>query len=360
MDQRERFRARWWLTVTVCLCALLGLTPLAQALEYVSTPAFVPVALAAQGAMALVWLVLAEPLVTRLSHQTSEPHALLMLMAGTATVSFLASALLLILVRPSSPYSWLSSIVLVWLGWLPTQLITTGLIALVGSWTSATVQRQRAADKQAMLNAAVVKAELDALRARLEPHFLLNALNTVAALARTGQGDKAADVAADLGEVLRFSLAEATDQIPFDAEREIVERYLAIEQARMGDRLRITWDIDPSARRASLPALVWQPLVENAIRHGLAKRATPGTLRLSAQVANEALTLTVDGDGADRDEVASSSPSFGGLGIGISATRRRLALLYGAAASLSLESRADGSCTTLTVPVRLPEGPRTV
>jgi len=355
MDERDRFRARWWLMVTVFVCALLGLTPLAQALEYVRAPAFVLLALCSQGAMALLWLALAGSLVTRLTRQPSEPRALLLLMVGTAAVTFVASVLLLAFARPASPYPWFTSLVLVWLGWLPTQLITTGLIALVGSWTDATVQRQRSADRQAMLNAAVVKAELDALRARLEPHFLLNALNTVAALARTGEGDKAADVAADLGELLRFALAEATDEIPFDAEREIVERYLAIEQARMGDRLRITWDIDPAARHASLPALVWQPLVENAIRHGLAKRAAPGTLRLSAQGAHGTLTLTVDADGADREDAVPDVPAFGGLGIGIAATRRRLALLYGSAASLTLEARADGSRTTLTVPYRLPE-----
>jgi two-component system, LytTR family, sensor kinase len=271
-------------------------------------------------------------------------------------VCAIASAAILLLVQPPSPYRWGTSWLLVLLGWLPTHAITAGLISLVGSWTDARRQRARAADREAVLQATLVQAELEALRARLEPHFLLNALNTVAGLAQQGEGDRAATVAADLGDLLRFALTESSDAVPFDAEREIVERYLAIEQARLGSRLLVTWHVDASMRMVSLPALVWQPLVENAIRHGIAHRTTPGRMVLSARCADGVATLEVDADGPEADAAANPSP-FGGLGVGVATTRRRLALLYGGAASLAFTERPGGMCATLVLPARRPEVP---
>lgn len=358
MNEQGEFRARWWLVATIGVCALLGLTPLAQALEYVRAPAFPRVAVLAQVVMAVVWLAWARRFVRlfvqRASGRMAESRALGVLAVTTIAVSMAATIMLVVAVRPSSPYGLLTTMLLVWLGWLPTHLITAGLIVLVGSWADAGAQQQRAADRQALLEASAVRAELEALRARLEPHFLLNALNTVSALARGGDGDGAADVAADLGELLRFALAESTDRIPFDAEREIVERYLSIEKARLGDRLQVVWEMAPSARAAQLPPLVWQPLVENAIRHGIARRSAPGTLTLSAESDHAFVTLRVDADGPSDEDAAAPLPSFGGLGIGTTATRRRLALLYGDAASLTLMERPGGSCTILTMPLRMP------
>lgn len=349
MYDRERLRPQWWLVAAVFACALLGLTPLAQALEYLRVARFGAVSAVAQTIMAALWLVAARRLVARVVGRRREGVALWSLAAITTLVCLVASVLLLWIIRPPSPYGPMTSVLLLWLGWLPTQLMTAGVLALVSSWTDASLQRQRAEDQQALLTASVVKAELDSLRARLEPHFLLNALNTVAALARMGNGDRAADAAADLGELLRFALAEQTDAIPFDAERHIVERYLAIEAARLGERLRVVWHIDPAARSALMPPLIWQPLVENAVRHGIARRADGGELRLEAKCKGAQLTLVVESDGTP------SSPYIddrdpGGLGIGLSATRRRLALLFGDRASLSLTTHAERTRATLVLP----------
>ncbi|WP_082821447.1 sensor histidine kinase [Gemmatimonas phototrophica] len=351
-----RFRARWWLVGTVLLCAVLGLTPLVQALEYVRVASMVPVALWAQVATAVLWLLLAQPLAHRWSLVDSEGRALAVLATVALVICGVASAIILLIVQPPSPYRWSTSWQLVVLGWLPTHAITAGLISLVGSWTDARRQRARAADREAVLQATLVQAELEALRARLEPHFLLNALNTVSGLARRGEGERASEVAADLGDLLRFALTESSDAVPFDAEREIVERYLAIEQARLGDRLHITWHIDASVRPVALPALVWQPLVENAIRHGIARRSTPGRVVLSAHCENDIATLTVDADGPEDGVDAEPSP-FGGLRVGVATTRRRLALLYGGAASLAFTERPGGMCATLVLPARRPEAP---
>lgn len=343
-----------WLTATVVICCLIGFVPLDQALERLKLIPSAPPALNWQLGSMVAWILCARPIAGRWSLADSQAGALGGL-AMLALVSTIANANLIYRVlQPPSPYSGFVSCVELTLALLPTHALTLCLISLVGSWTSARRQQVQAADREALLTASVVSAELETLRTRLQPHFLLNALNTVVGLARRNEGERAADVAVDLGELLRFSLAESGDAIAFDAEREIVERYLAIEQARLGDRLRVTWTLDPAARTTQLPALLWQPLVENAIRHGIARRVAPGDLSLSVVRNAGALHLVVDADGADDDRCDSTEqaqPPFGGLGLGLSTVERRLALLYGGRASVTLTKRAGGSRTVLIIPV---------
>jgi hypothetical protein len=360
--------SRRWRAATVLLCSLGGVTPFAQALELLGVAAPGGPALGAQAATALVWAAASGAIARRWSLAESEAGALGGLGLLTLAVTGAASALVLVALQPPSPYGWVSSWMVVALGWLPTHAVTAGMLSLVGSWTSGRRQRARAAAREAALSAAAARAELEALRTRLQPHFLLNALNAVAGLARAGDGERAGEVAADLGELLRFALAESGDAVPFDAEREIIERYLAIEQARLGDRLVVAWALDRAARTARLPALVWQPLVENAVRHGIARRTTPGCLTLSARRTNSALVLVVDADGADghpgtdaapagalapaRDPAADlASAPFGGLGLGLSTVERRLALLYGGRARLSVAARPGGVRAELSLPL---------
>ncbi len=341
---------RRWIALTVACCAMGGLVPFAQALELVGVPPGRP-ALAWQAVAAIAWW-LAAPRMTRWSLADSEARAL----AGLGLVSLGATAagtaLVIAVQRPPSPYGTTSTFLAIAFGWLPTHAVSAGLLSLVGSWTSQRRQAARAAAREALLQADAVRAELEALRARLEPHFVLNTLNTVAGLARRGDGAQAATVASDLGDLLRFALSESSDAIPFDAEREIVERYLAIEQVRLGDRLRVTWDIAPEARTVAVPALIWQPLVENAIRHGLARRAAPGTLHLAARRDGNVLRLVVDADGPDGD--AHDPEAERGLGIGLRTTERRLALLHGADAAVTMVPRPGGMSVTLLLPVRRP------
>lgn len=344
--------SRRWLWLTAVLCGVGGLTPFAQALELLGVSKPGGIALQWQAITVLVWAVVGPRIASRWSLTDSEPGALGGLGLLTLAATGLHATVVILVLHPSTTYSNTSNWFIVALGVLPTHAVTAGLMSLVGSWTSARRQRERAADREAVLAAHAVRAELDALRTRLQPHFLLNALNTVTGLARSGNGERAADVAADLGELLRFALTESGDAVAFDAEREIVERYLAIEQVRLGDRLRIAWQIQPSARTTQLPALTWQPLVENAIRHGIAQRSTPGILTLSASRTAHALTLVVDADGADH--VATPMPEpFGGLGIGLSTLRRRLALLYGDRATLTMTDRPGGTCVELVLPLAM-------
>ncbi len=343
-----------WLTATVVVCCLLGFVPLDQAFERLKLIPGAQIAFNWQLGSMLVWLLCARPIARRWSLADSQAGALGGL-AVVALVSTIVNANLIYrILRPPSPYSAFISCIELTLALLPTHALTLCLISLVGSWTSARRQQELATNREALLTASVVSAELETLRTRLQPHFLLNTLNTVAGLARRNDGERAAEVAADLGELLRFSLAESGDAVPFDAEREIVERYLSIEQARLGDRLRVSWMLDPAARTTRLPALVWQPLVENAIRHGIARRVEPGKLTLSVARNPGALHLVVDADGPDDEGCATheDSPSpFGGLGLGLSTVERRLALLYGGRASVTLTTRDGGSRTELIIPV---------
>ena len=341
-----------WLTLTIVLCGLVGFVPLDQALYRLGMFPSAAAAFRWQVASMAVWLVLAPWITRRWSLANSEIRALGGLTALALLSAFANAVLIFAVVHPPSTQSRAVSWIELTLAMVPIHLLTVGMVTLVGSWTNARRQRERAADREALLSATAVRAELDALRTRLQPHFLLNALNTVVGLARQQQGERAADVAVDLGELLRFSLAESGDAVAFDAEREIVERYVAIEQARLGDRLVVHWEIDPALRTTRIPALMWQPLVENAIRHGIARREDPGVLTLTAVRSRQGMVLTVDADGPSTTvDAAASHEPFGGMGLGLSTVERRLRLLFGDTARVSLQHRVGGSTTTLELPV---------
>lgn len=346
---------RGWLLATALLCGLGGVIPLTQALDTLGTPHPFRHAALAQALTAAAWYAASAQLARRWSITDSTPRALSGLGAVIIAVTGVATMMLTAVVPIPSTYPVVTQRVEVFFGWLPTHAVTVGMLSLVQAWTNARLQRERAAERAALLNASLVEAQLDALRTRVAPHFLLNALNTVVALARTGQADRAADVAGDLGALMQFTLTESGDAVAFDTECEIVERYLAIEQARFGDRLRVEWLRDTASRSCRVPALVWQPLVENAIRHGLARRSAPGVLRLDAHCVghddDRVLVLLIDADGPDMSDEAMP---LGGLGLGASTVQQRLRLLYGEAASLHVTRRADsGSRTELRLPAPL-------
>lgn len=364
-------RPAWgWIALTVIACAYIGIAPQAHAFEVVGVPDAVRTALRWQAGVALFWAAAAIPLATRWSLADREGRALLGLFLLAITVSVAAGWLGHAVLRTDGQYGRGVIVMEFVSGALPTHALTAAMLSLVGSWTSARRQRARARDREALLAAHATRAELEALRERMQPHFVLNALNTVAALARRGDGDAAAEAAADLGELLQFSLAAEGDLVAFDTERRVVERCLAIEQARLGDRLVVSWSLDPAVRTTHVPALSWQPLVENAIRHGIARRTSPGRLQLSARRDAAHVVLAVDADGADdavappddrpddhpgiAHDLAAGGASLGGLGLGESTLDRRLALLYGERASLTRTPRPGGTRTELRLPLDAP------
>ena len=169
-------------------------------------------------------------------------------------------------------------------------------------------------------------SRLAALTARIRPHFLFNTLNTAAALVAERPAD-AERTLENLADLFRASLAERGERVTLAEDLETVRRYLAIEALRLGPRLTVDWRIEPAAGRASLPPFVLQPLVENAITHGIEPRGDGGTVAIAAACEAGRLEITITNPLAPDDPGA-------GHGVGLAGVRARLALAFGAAAGL--------------------------
>lgn len=206
-------------------------------------------------------------------------------------------------------------------------------------------------ERQALaLVASRNQAKLDALRLQLQPHFLFNALNAIATLVH--RDARAADrLIGDLSDLLRASLQTTQHEVTLADELALLDHYLAIEEARLGDRLRIVRDIRHEALAACVPPLVLQPLAENAIRHGLEPRLQPGTITIEARREGDLLRLTVADDGVG---LHTTSPRSSRRGIGVTNTRERLRTLHGDAARLDFSSPpAGGVRAEVVLPYRL-------
>jgi two-component sensor histidine kinase len=182
----------------------------------------------------------------------------------------------------------------------------------------------RATEEREQLEARLARAQLQSLRLQLHPHFLFNTLNTINALIGTDR-HAAERVVSGLSELLRMSLSSASEQeVTLAKELELLTHYIEIQQIRFQDRLTVNFQIDPDARYALVPNLMLQPLVENAIRHGIAPRAAPGHVVVTAAKRANRLELSVVDDGvgekANRDHRD---------GVGLGNTRARLLSLYG-------------------------------
>jgi signal transduction histidine kinase len=207
--------------------------------------------------------------------------------------------------------------------------------------------RQRIARQQmeaVRLSEQLHRAQLEALRRQVEPHFIYNTLNAIAGLVRDNRSADAVEMIVTLSEFLRGAAVDSNrPQVSLEQEVQYLRQYLQIQKARFPERLQVSVEIPPELLAAQVPALVLQPLVENAIKHGIAKRAQGGTIRVNATSTNGTLRLSVDNDG----------PSLGadwetrGTGIGISNLRTRLALMYGGAFELHLRNRSIGGVQAL-------------
>jgi sensor histidine kinase YesM len=186
------------------------------------------------------------------------------------------------------------------------------------------------------------QAQLVALRAQINPHFLFNALHSVGALVTSDPAR--ADLALErLGDLLRYTLG-TEDEVLFAEEWKFTQDYLAFEQLRLGDRLRVHEAVDPSALSSMVPPLILQPLVENAVRHGIADRAEGGRIDLSARVEDSRLVLSVRDDGH-------GGGNGGPDGIGLTSVRRRLSALYGGRATLVIDGGQGGFAVTVGLPL---------
>ena len=203
--------------------------------------------------------------------------------------------------------------------------------------------------KAAQLEARLVETELKTLREQLRPHFLFNTLNTIAVLVRENKNDEAVTLIARLSTLLRTSLDRTRGhEVTVRQEMEFLEGYVEIQRARFSDRLQFGLAIEPAAMEARIPNLLLQPLVENAILHGIAPKAGPGRVDVIARVEAGRLHLEVRDDGPG---LTGGTPGAR-EGIGLSNTRERLAKIYGAHGQFSLSGEPGrGVSVRIVIPL---------
>jgi LytS/YehU family sensor histidine kinase len=222
--------------------------------------------------------------------------------------------------------------------------------AIVGTGAALTLH-ERYQDRQvaaARLQAELAAARLEALRGHLQPHFLFNSLHSIAALARAGDTAGVVRLTAGLSDLLRYVLDAGDRHASLREELEIVERYLEIQHARFADRLDVTVDLAPDVADARVPLLIVQPLVENAVRHGLAQRVVKGSLAVRAVRDNGRTRIDVEDTGVGLPPGWKLEDV---TGTGLRNLASRLAAEFGEAASLDVGPREGGGVrATVTLP----------
>jgi two-component system LytT family sensor kinase len=218
-------------------------------------------------------------------------------------------------------------------------VILYGIILLAGAMLAS---RERLAQQQtetARINEQLSKAQLNALRRQIEPHFLFNTLNSVAGLVRENRNDAAVDMIAGLSDFLRRVVNDSDRQeVPLVEELEFAQKYLDIQKVRFAERLQISVDVPDELFPAQVPNLILQPMVENAVKHGIAKRVQGGAIRIAAFRSNGTITLSVYNDGPSLPLDWETAH----FGVGMSNIRTRLQSLYGDKFELSLKNEYPG------------------
>jgi two-component system LytT family sensor kinase len=214
------------------------------------------------------------------------------------------------------------------------------------------IERSREARERrvaaAELQASLAEARLRTLRGQLSPHFLFNVLNTIGMLVRADRSEEALSLLSEFSDLLRAFLREPqTELVPLEHEVQFAERYLTLQRARFGDRMRVAFDIAAGTRGREVPSFVLYPLIENAVKHGLAKCAEAGAITVRARSDGDRLVLEVEDDGPGVTPGASAE----GTGLGLVNLRARLANLYGSGASFALaRGETIGSVARVVIP----------
>lgn len=264
--------------------------------------------------------------------------ALRILPAATGPMSFAAGFWRLL------PYDLHGGIIRYW--------VVIGLQSLFRSNKEARRREREALELKvhsSQLAEQLTSSQLSALKMQLHPHFLFNTLSAIMVLVRQGKGREAETMLSRLSDLLRHTLDDVeTQEVPLWRELEFLRIYLSIEQVRFEDRLRVSIDAGPEVSDALVPHMALQPLVENAVRHGLGQSEEPVLIQVGVSSVNGHLRLTVTDDGP-----GCPAPVFEEKGIGLRNTRNRLKRLYGSEATLSMENRTPrGVQVTMTLPYR--------
>lgn len=244
-----------------------------------------------------------------------------------------------------------------WNGLL-SYIILYGLILLADHLLRSREQLAFQHTETARLNEQLSKAQLNALRRQIEPHFLFNTLNAIAGLVRENRNDAAVSMIAGLSDFLRRIVQDSDrQQVPLGEELEFTQKYLDIQKARFAERLQYSVDVSDDLLLAQVPSLILQPMVENAVKHGISQRVQGGAIRIAASRSNGTLNLSVYNDGPSLPAAFNEKPS----GIGILNVKSRLQSLYGDAFKLSMRNQEPGGVeTSISVPfVTSPANSRT-
>lgn len=228
---------------------------------------------------------------------------------------------------------------------LPTWISVSGANCLWLLFYVALTAGRRYREKEVRLQLALREAELRALEAQINPHFLFNCLNSIRALV-VENPPLAQDMITRFASILRYNLnRDLNHTVPLSAEVEVVRDYLALESVRLEDRLRLELAVDPAAGKALIPPMLLQTLVENALKHGIAALPEGGDLQIRAHLEGDQLILEVINTG----RIAEPKP--GSTQVGLANTRERLRILYGSRASVELRNRDDGHvAATVLIP----------
>jgi two-component sensor histidine kinase len=273
---------------------------------------------------------------------------------GTDLVTALWSATLQATLHPFAPDETLVPFKDLWAYRLYGGLLGNSVLyAFVLTVRHALSSRERLAAQQtetAQLNERLATAQLDALRRQIEPHFLFNSLNAITGLVREQENETAVSAIVELSHFLRRIVTQpARAEVSLQAEVELLQLYLNVQKLRFADRLQTSVSVPQELLNAQVPSLLLQPLVENAINHGIAKRARGGEIRVAACRCESNLNLSVYNDGPALAAITGPEST----GVGMSNLRERLRILYGKAFELILRNQPPGGVQVLvTVPYR--------
>lgn len=234
--------------------------------------------------------------------------------------------------------------------WFGDAFIVYLLVVGAALTRSYVLRYQGQREAAAVLEARLSAARLEALRRQLDPHFLFNTLSLVTSLVEKDPAG-ARRMIARLSDLLRASLADdGAPEVPLHQELALVDRYLDIMRVRFAGRLDVDVRVDPAARDALVPPLVLQPLVENAVKHGVERARGPARIAIEAARDGDAVVLRVRNDAPDGPDPASPAPD--GHGLGLRTTRARLEALYGRDTGLALRDAAGGAEVEVRLPLR--------
>jgi signal transduction histidine kinase len=332
--------------IIIAVCCWWTLGAVALTLDYVDmaaaagTPVSWQQAISTSCARQMTWIPISLAIIWLVRRHPIEPGrrvvpALILVMACT-----LIAILKAFYIAATNPY-------FIWFDTLPpfgdliafclrSHLMLFGLCA---GAAHALVFLERAQEEKlraAQLQSSLAQARLDTLSAQLKPHFLFNALNSIAELVYQ-DSHKADRMLVALATLLRQSLAcDSRHKVTLREELDLLQHYLALEQIRLGTRLSLCWQVDPRCHAALIPPLLLQPLVENAIIHGIARRLQPGRVTITARPAGGCLHIEIE------DQGGTAPPRPAGSGIGLANVRERLRCLYGDDFSLHRQQLDSG------------------